>query len=86
LEDLIGNIFRRYSEYMNQLLGRSNVILVKYEEMVEDYRSWLNKFTKPFPLGNRVGVIDRFAEQAPTLFPGQTRDVMIHIRHVTPGV
>ncbi|MGK7907003.1 MAG: sulfotransferase domain-containing protein [Synechococcus sp.] len=85
VEDLIGNLPKRYRDYIDQLLGRPNVILVKYEEMVTDYRSWLEKFVKPFPLDDKGIVIDKLVAQSSTFFPKRTRDVMNHVRHVTPG-
>lgn len=85
VENLIGNLPKRYSDYIEHLLGRSNVTLVKYEEMVTNYRNWLEKFVKPFPLNGKTGVIDELVAQSSTFFPKRTIDVMTHVRHVTPG-
>jgi Sulfotransferase domain len=85
VEDLIGNLPKRYADYVHRLLGRPNVLLVKYEEMVTDYRSWLEKFITPFPIRDKPALIDQLAAQAPTLFPRRSSDAMTHIRHVTPG-
>jgi len=36
--------FRRiYADYLDQLLGRPNVLLLRYEQMVTDFPSWLEK-------------------------------------------
>jgi len=87
LEDTIGNMPKRYREYIDNLFGRSNVTFVKYEEMVTDYRSWLTKFIKPFPLEDKVKakVMDELVAQSSALFPKRENDVMAHVRHVTPG-
>jgi hypothetical protein len=84
-EDQIGNIKKRYENYVERLLGKPNVALVKYEEMVTDYRKWLEKFSAPFPLGNRESVINELVSTSRNFFPSRTQDVMAHVRHVTPG-
>ena len=85
VEDLIGNLPKRYRDYMERLVGKPNVIVVRYEDMVADYRGWLNKFIAPFPLGNKPEVIEELVAQSPALFPKRANDVMSHVRHVTPG-
>ncbi len=85
MEDLTGNLPTRYNNYIEHLLGRPNVAFVKYEEMVTDYRSWLEKFIKPFPLDDKEGIIDMLVTQSPKFFPKRTDDVMNHIRRITPG-
>jgi len=85
VEDLIGNVARRYRDYIERLLGKPNVVLVKYEEMVTDYRAWLGKFLRAFPIENPDRVIDALAARAPDMFPKRNADVMTHVRHVAPG-
>ena len=85
VEDLVGNLPKRYEAYIDRLLGKPNVIFVRYEEMVTDYRSWLEKFIAPFPLENRGRVVEELVAMSPELFPRRTQDVMSHVRHVTPG-
>ena len=85
VEDLIGNLPKRYRDYVERLLGKPNVTLVKYEEMVLDYRSWLTKFIAPFPVADKEKVIDDLVAQASTFFPRRSTDVLDHVRHVTPG-
>jgi hypothetical protein len=85
VEDLIGNIPARYRNYLEHLVGRSNVTLLRYEEMVTDYPSWLEKFSRPFPLPDRQALLASSAAQSATLFPRRSSDVMSHVRHVTPG-
>jgi len=85
LEDRIGNLRRRYEDYVEHLLDRPNVLLLKYEDMVTDYRSWLQRFVTPFPLGDKGRVVDDLAAQSDTFFPKRSQDVMSHARHITPG-
>ncbi len=85
VEDLIGNLAQRYRDYTKHFIGKPNVTLVKYEEMVGDYRSWLNKFTAPWPLTDRTRIIESLVAQSATFFPRRFQDVMTHVRHVTPG-
>jgi hypothetical protein len=85
VEDLIGNLYKRYRDYIEHLVGKPNVIFVKYEEMVTNYRRWLEKFIQPFPLDNKSGTIDKLVALSSQFFPKRTEDVMTHIRHVTPG-
>lgn len=85
VENLVGNLPKRYRDYIDRLLGKSNVQLVKYEEMVTNYRSWLEKFIRPFALDDKGRVIDELAALSAEFFPKRTVDVMTHVRHVTPG-
>jgi hypothetical protein len=85
VEDLIGNLPKRYRDYLELLLGKPNVTLVKYEDMVTDYRSWLGKFIEPFPIADKKKVVDDLVLQAPAFFPRRSSDAMTHVRHVTPG-
>ncbi len=85
MEDLIGNLPTRYNNYIEHLLGRPNVTFVKYEEMVTDYRSWLEKFIMPFQTDDKEGIIDILVTQSPKFFPKRSKDVMKHIRRITPG-
>lgn len=85
MEDLIGNLPARYEVYIDRLLRRSNVTFVKYEEMVTNYRCWLEKFISPFPLEGKESTIDDLVARSDTFFPKRTADSMTHIRHVAPG-
>lgn len=85
VQDLVGPLPDRYRAYMDRLLGKPNVTLVKYEQMVTDYRGWLTDFTRPFPLEHRRQVIEQLVAQSPAFFPKRSVDTLHHIRHVTPG-
>lgn len=87
VEKYAGNFPQRYKDYINKLLNQPNVSLVKYEEMVTDYRAWLTKFIQPFPLKPRqqINTIEQLVEQSSNFFPQRDRDLMTHTRHITPG-
>lgn len=85
VQDIVGPLPNRYRAYIDRLLGKHNVTLVKYEQMVADYRSWLTDFIRPFPLHDRQQVIEQLVAQAPAFFPRRSGDVLNHVRHVTPG-
>jgi hypothetical protein len=85
VEDLIGNLPKRYRDYIERLLGKPNVTLLKYEDMVSDYRGWLERFIKPFPIAAKSRVVDDLVAQSPGFFPKRTHDALTHMRHVTPG-
>lgn len=85
LERHVGTVPQRYRDYIDNLLGRPNVTLLRYEEMVTDYESWLRKFIRPFPLDDPEAVIAALVAEQDTLIPERKEDVMEHIRHVTPG-
>jgi hypothetical protein len=85
VEDLVGNVLTRYRTYIERLLRRPNVTLLKYEEMVADYPAWLEKFSRPFPLRDRRRVLDELVAQSATFFPHRATDSLSHVRHVAPG-
>jgi hypothetical protein len=85
VEDLIGNLPARYRNYIDKLVGRPNVTLLKYEEMVTDYPRWLAKFMAPFSLDDADRVRAALIERSAEFFPSRGEDAMTHVRHVTPG-
>jgi hypothetical protein len=84
VEDLIGNLPERYDTYLKRLVGKPNVTLLKYEEMVGDYAAWLQKFVLPFQIDDQSSLIQDLVAQRQES-PKDGRDVMNHMRHVTPG-
>lgn len=85
VQHLTGNLVKKYQDYIENILPRANVTFLKYEDMVLNFKSWLEEFIKPFPLADRDAVINNLAEKSSDLFPARNQDVMAHIRHVTPG-
>jgi hypothetical protein len=85
VEDLVGNVLTRYRTYIERLLRRPNVTLLKYEQMVTDYPAWLDQFSRPFPLRDRQWVLDELIAQSASFFPRRATDSVSHVRHVAPG-
>jgi len=53
----------RYEKYISEILGKPNVMFVKYEEMVEDFSSWIQKVASFAGLaGNSQRINDIIAE------------------------
>ena len=71
--------------YMEDLIGRPNVTLLRYEDMVVDLEGWLRKITMKFDSGADPALIDRLrAKYAPTLDVSR-EDKWAHRRKITPG-
>ncbi len=75
----------RYAEFTEILHEQPDVTLVKYEEMVTDFSSWLSKFLEPFPAVNkeilRLGLFNKFNSE----FNVKTEDIYQNRRQVKPG-
>lgn len=84
-QEMTGNIVKKYQDYINNLLGKRNVIFVKYEEMVTDFHRWLGRFIEPFPIDAKAELVERLVTRSPEFFPQRNNDVMAHIRHIMPG-
>lgn len=48
----VSGYLKRYENYCENLLGRPNVFFVKYEDMVNDFPTWLNTVIKALELDN----------------------------------
>src|SRR2546423_7896010 len=81
----VGNIRDRYITYLKELVGKPNVVLLSYEEMVLDFDSWLRKFLIPFGLAYADATY-RFlmSRHGETVKPAG-EDIWSHKRKVTPG-
>ncbi len=73
----------RYEEYLDQLYGRPNVLLLKYEDMIADFESWLSAFLEFSSLHLSGEVIDAIKKEAN--FTSKNEDPRAHKRQVTPG-
>ena len=83
-------ILSRYQDYISMLLGRKNVTLVHYEEMVSDFRSWITRVSQPFILKDSTKVIDALCLKYEGSFKPRSvqngEEVLLdHKRKVTPG-
>ena len=81
----MGNILERYENYTVNLLGKPNVIFVKYEEMVTDFGNWLSKFLLPFDIANKDLLASQIEEQSTNEFNVSKENVWEHKRRATPG-
>jgi len=72
----------RYREYCEQLLNKSNVLFVKYEDMIDDFETWLGTILNFLEIDERSEAISRITREAN--FSVQ-EDVSSHKRQATPG-
>jgi hypothetical protein len=79
-----GNILKRYEDYIKHLIGRPNVTVIKYEEMVTDFKSWLKKIIKAFNFRNEDDVVNSLFLKYNQEFKIKT-ETMVHRRKITPG-
>lgn len=78
-------ILRMYQRYCRELLGKPNVTLVKYEELVTDYPRWLSKVLPAFEFDNEREVEQRMVEKYKDAFRVDSEDILQHKRQITPG-
>lgn len=91
---------QRYEALISGLLGQENVILLRYEDMVADYSTWLERFLSgfshlPLPPKRRFGLFstpnsladvhERLYKKYRNDFIPPAEDVHKHIRQLTPG-
>lgn len=74
---------RTYSDYCHGVLGRPNVLLVKYEDMVRDFRSWLKQIVSFWGLPTNTRTVKTLIKQAD--FTVSQEDPNSHKRQVQPG-
>jgi hypothetical protein len=95
----IGSVYDRYVRYFKEIVGRPNVIVLSYEEMVLNFPSWLSKFLVGFELSDaedtyefvrsRIEIQNDVTRSIPidhveTLKPAG-EDISSHRRKATPG-
>ncbi|MGB3535683.1 MAG: sulfotransferase domain-containing protein [Microcoleaceae cyanobacterium] len=73
----------RYAQYTQNLLGKPNVLFLKYEEMVDDFESWLDKLVKFISIEVNPERITEIKNQANLNV--NKENVYAHKRQVTPG-
>jgi hypothetical protein len=72
-----------YKDYAKELLGKPNVLFLKYEDMVENFDAWLDQLIEFLGMDIRKEFIDRL--KAEVDFNVSKEDVYKHKRQVTPG-
>jgi len=78
--DTVSDIYLRCCQ---ELLNKSYVLFVKYEEMISDFESWLDKIVNFVEFHPRSEVRDKIVRRAN--FQVAEENVYIHKRQVTPG-
>jgi hypothetical protein len=73
----------RYYEYHKELIGKPNVLFLKYEDMVENFDAWLDQLIEFLGMDIRQEFIDRV--KAEVDFKVSKEDIHKHKRQVTPG-
>ena len=95
----IGNVYDRYRRYLKEIIGKPNVLLLSYEEMVLDFPCWLKKLVTGCELHNTDEtyrfVVSQIAIQNDVTRPRERRwrtglqsggeDIGAHKRKATPG-
>lgn len=95
----IGSVRDRYATYLREVVGRPNVILLSYEEMVLNFPGWLSKLLASFELRDveethafvtsRIDVEKDVTRKAAMRARGRTKpfgeDLSSHRRKATPG-
>lgn len=79
------SFYERYSMYTNNLLGKPNVTLLSYEEMVWDFPTWLYKYTSVFPLPQRDGFLESSISSHKNEFTVKSENIYVHKRQIVPG-
>lgn len=72
-----------YDDYCNNLLNRNNVLFLKYEDMIEDFDSWIKKLLKFFNLENKQIIADEISKK--TSFKVDKENKHSFIRNIKPG-
>jgi len=73
----------RYQGYHKELMGKPNVLFLKYEDMVKNFDVWLDQLIEFLGMDIRREFIDRLKAEAD--FKVSKEDIHKHKRQVTPG-
>ncbi len=72
-----------YEYYCKSLIGKPNVLFLKYEDMVMDFNSWLNSIIDYFEFKPGQELIDKILKNAD--FKVERENISAQKRQVTPG-
>ena len=76
-------LLKKYNDYCQKLMPKSNVLLVKYEDMVTDFNSWLDTLVNFLKFDVNPKIVNKIIDQANFTVPKE--DIYSHKRQVTPG-
>lgn len=81
--ELAPELQSRYKQYCDKLLVNKNVLFLKYEDMVTNFRPWLEKLAAYLELPNPEKKIDEIVEASN--FKVKKEDKKSFVRNITPG-
>ncbi|MFT7073464.1 MAG: hypothetical protein ACJAX3_002461 [Patiriisocius sp.] len=73
---------KKYNEYISELLGKENVLFLKYEQMVNDFPTWLNTMSLSLGIYDEK-IVDELIKS--NSFQNKKEDIHSHIRNIYPG-
>ena len=76
---------KRYRDYCDNIFGRPNTTFLRYEDMVTDFPTWLERFVAPFPVARKEALVRKLARKYRRNFDVKHEDVRRQKRQVTPG-
>ncbi|NER50175.1 MAG: sulfotransferase domain-containing protein [Symploca sp. SIO1A3] len=76
-------LLKKYNDYCQELIPKSNVLLVKYEDMVTDFNSWLDTLVNFLKFDVNPKIVTQIINQAN--FTVEKEDIYSHKRQVLPG-
>lgn len=74
---------KTYTEYLTNVYGKSNVLFIKYEELITDFRTCLEKINKHCGFGltnEQISLLDRTDS-----FKKKKEDQLTHVRKISAG-
>lgn len=74
----------KYQEYYQKLLGKNNVLLLKYEDMISDYNTWLTKIVEFLEVDPNPHQFKNKNISKPNS-NHKKEEIYSHKRQVTPG-
>ena len=81
--DDMPNFFKKYNVCCKELMGKPNVLFVKYEDMVTDFESWLDSIINFLKFDVNQETVSKIIKEAN--FDVEEEDIYSHKRQVTPG-
>lgn len=75
-----GRFQKIYQSYCDHVLGKPNVLFLRYEEMIVEFDPWLKKLAAHLELNQNSALIQKFIDQ--TSFKAKKEDVHSHIRSI----
>lgn len=83
--DVRHDFLQTYQTYCEQLLGRVNVLYLRYEDMVSDFLAWLQRAAEHLRLAENVDLLGSIADEASFSTQREREHVFEHKRQVQPG-